>query len=873
MKDMDTKHHIENIPISDIPKTPSRRKAQSQTPRKARLTSQENIPWTAARCNRLLRTIASRIHILRRLSENDFAEHALRTPKAKRKREGTVDPVEKLGSKLAALQTPGRGDDPEWFPTTVKKNVAKTYGGKGKAGKGKAETVSDNSKSGVGFNTPYIKKILRSEAAVSPADDAYSTSTRINQVMGTTRQDSIQPTTHSERALKTLLDSFGTLLAQTDPKTHVPRRGVSSLASMCMRRVPVYIDFEQNWAEEKEGDYAYDATEAVYNLLQDIGTGGSWPGLREVVRSHAVRMIADAMIDRMWPLKSLDLLMAICAKHHATIEAQHLLRAWLVSSKGKIDGGLSKFVSWCIDLDFQGFMLRTLRDLLSRGELEHLDLVQEDLLWMEVPTCFFRKSCQQAIIDFVQLFATTSSRQPAEIDQRSKASMEIIRASMTIITMKIIATELDQNDNEELRESAADQVHRMAAMALENLPSDSKFDTGATSQVLDPILASSLMLYALMSTAGSVEQDRSISALVATIATNENQAIRQSGSKRHNTTHNVRSRHICSVAKHLELVNKVPASSIMSRTLYGLLRLAGTYDDANTTTFLANLTIDAASVWADEWSDNMSYALVDEISKQALEITRSADDDSIRRGMSVRWEEGIGEWVTATPHPEASHQQDTESCSISSPDSGIGMSESKTPSKEEEEPQFLPMLTSVNKAAERREVSPGLRETQETIAELGTLPSGSPSPPLSEEVCDEFEPALSPCLPRARTKKQRKPSRQLCAPKQKLFEERDELSISPSKPPSPQTLSLPTSPPTKACQELVDRDELSNTPCAARTPQTPVPKRATLEPRRRGKTRQVDATPARMTLRSRRNVVTVSRTLHGEGLSEDELGV
>ncbi len=440
MDNIYTKHRTQSIPIVDNAATPARKSRHNQTPRKAR---QEDLEWTVIRCQRLLRSLTSRIAILRRLSENDFATQFQRTPKAKRKRDVFADPVEKLGCKLATMQTPSRGDDPEWFPATEKQKPGRIYRGRGRPKKGPSKLVAaeTNSRLDDGFRTPYIKRLLRPEALLSPAEDAYSTTSRIGHLSKRGRQDAIQPNSHAERALRTLLDAYDNVLDCTDPQKASTRRGASSLLSMCIRKMPAYIEFEQKWAEEEDGNYDFDALDTIYSELAALGRG-SWPGLREVCRAHAVRLVLDAMQERMWPLKSVDALINICIKHNAIAEGQQLLKTWLVYSKGKIEGGPLKFVELCIGLDQKAFMLQCLGDSLSTGSIGCAELTSMTSLWQEVPLAFARRSSRLAAAGFLLKYAivATARLSPGTaVGSDGLVDLDPIITVLTLITTMCIA--------------------------------------------------------------------------------------------------------------------------------------------------------------------------------------------------------------------------------------------------------------------------------------------------------------------------------------------------------------------------------------------------------------------------------------------------
>ncbi|KAK5165767.1 uncharacterized protein LTR77_008690 [Saxophila tyrrhenica] len=916
-----TKHLSESIPLSDAPKTSTRKRSTTQTPRKARLAQQEDIPWTAARCNRLLRTIASRIHILRRLSENDFAEQALRTPKVKRKRDVAEDAaVEKLGMKLAALETPSRGDDPEWFPGTGKKGVRRTYGGRRNARKPETDTHSKDSRGDVGFRTPFIRKILRPEAAVSPADDVYSTSSRMAQMGKKGRQDAIQPKTHAERALKTLLDSFDSLLASTDPKVAESRRGAGSLLGMCLRKVPAYIDYEQKYAEEEEDDWGFDAIETVYLDLERLGRV-SWHGLRRVTRAHAVRMIIDAMAERMWPLRSLDSLMDICTKHHAVKEGHELLRAWLVSSKGKIEKPVEKFVEMALRSDSNGFLFRTLGELLSSEILGCTEVASVTELWHALPVAMARRSSQRCAIGFLEQYASACSKLQDNGDEEA-ASSELnalcstvpLHTTLPLLTSMCLMASHRAGLQEGEAEAMSGELHRVA-LNIVRIPTrhDTPCDPVICLKVQDLFLTTAILVGAVRGDSEASSETVGFGALSCLLYGDS-----QTGSASRRRLVNLnrdRAALVCKAIKCVESLDKSAAQAIARRACTGLMQAADTVTDKGAS-IMADLAVEVAATWAEYRGDNDSYAFADDIQREALICSSDpANHDPSSSSGEVggyRWEEGIGEWVAATPAERIAKEQKSREGSVISQDSGIGMSEPVSPKVKPSEmsgeqpdqadsppglisgssspgevdsPELVYHAQSIEMAAEYGS-SPlsgklGARR-QEPTTEAGTEHT-SPKP---RDAQDEHDiDLLTPCL--------LKPGGTIqLAPEQDTFDDRDELSMTPCRskavpvatdrlklsvePTHPDdTTKQPSSPdPTVANHHVQDdKDELSMTPYAVRQAQTPVPepKKAATRARRRPR-RAVETTPARMTLRSQQKRARVQAVPCSGGVSDDELG-
>jgi hypothetical protein len=98
----------------------------------------------------------------------------------------------------------------------------------------------------------------------------------------------------------------------------------------CLRRVPDYIDLElEDLDEESKEDE--DITSSIYSELESLGTnsGGGWSGLREVVRSHGVKYVLAAIEEGLIKGTRVSELVATCSKHGALLEADSLLQIWI----------------------------------------------------------------------------------------------------------------------------------------------------------------------------------------------------------------------------------------------------------------------------------------------------------------------------------------------------------------------------------------------------------------------------------------------------------------------------------------------------------------------------------------------------------------
>ncbi|KAF2773912.1 hypothetical protein EJ03DRAFT_333057 [Teratosphaeria nubilosa] len=296
--------------------TPESYKLRKPASKRRRVS--DDVAWTASRCNRLLRTITSRISILQKLAASNRLSHSDSIEASNHSSDFAIDAYWNPGA-AAPIATPSR--DPEWLPS-MQKSV-KTYGGK-KASKSKT-LKSEMVKSRTGHNdlglpTPFVKRLLKPDELASPPAprDELRTASRSttrshsSSAIGLVREKetnkrgprslSVRPATTTEEAYRHLAKSLCTLLHATGPQEQHERAGASSLRSICLRKIPDYIrDLEE--LEESDDEDARNVTYDIYTELEKLGTNGS-AGLRETVRAHGIWHIQRAILDKLIPVKT-----------------------------------------------------------------------------------------------------------------------------------------------------------------------------------------------------------------------------------------------------------------------------------------------------------------------------------------------------------------------------------------------------------------------------------------------------------------------------------------------------------------------------------------------------------------------------------------
>lgn len=397
--------------------TPEQRRRKTQYSELSPANTQ--VAWTTARCNRLLRPIASRILLLRKSNPTKPATEGLteHPPEPLRQEQNPAKSDQRTPIQAHPDWRATKGD-PDWVPSpAIRRRVKHKYSsrtGESRVKKTSSrETVLPSTLPGeVVITTPVIDYKTRQYASTSqPTTSTSSQSgyqdTDLYDVDGrkrrklqhySSRSCTGDPMPHELRQnlKKTvtpshwmLIDGLYTgldaLLKATRKSSRPSGSGVRSLFSTCLRRVPDYITAEQAWNISQDADDMTDVSSEVYTHLEDMGSVGKegWRHLREVVRAHGIAMLGDALREGLIDHAIGRGLIIICINASAYDEAEILL-SWLISRLGTIPrpsnfdnkllttdtsaclGTLERFASRC---DRRGFQYRQLDTLLRKGVL------------------------------------------------------------------------------------------------------------------------------------------------------------------------------------------------------------------------------------------------------------------------------------------------------------------------------------------------------------------------------------------------------------------------------------------------------------------------------------------------------------------------
>jgi hypothetical protein len=323
--------------------------------------------WTAARCNRLLRSLQSRIELLKK----DAAQFIPASQPA----ESTNNTIatDNWGKRNnGALHSDSRGDD----GAKPKKRVKVTYGGRsrqkdeaGRSASGQGSKPAPPKRGlpaitrppgEISVETPILTRIrpddgmirasavkvyglggpARKEgaqgrnprfASSAPGISNFRSSTSLKQL-----QSAMSPKTYT--LYIGIYNALESLLRTTEQAYAPAPERSNSLFSLCLRNVHQRIQLEEDWeaidskTAGPKSTLKRDISGEIYAQLEDIGTSEhGWKHLRTVVREHGVHIVADAISSGLVNQVFGEALVMLCSQMGSYREAEMLLDALLLT--------------------------------------------------------------------------------------------------------------------------------------------------------------------------------------------------------------------------------------------------------------------------------------------------------------------------------------------------------------------------------------------------------------------------------------------------------------------------------------------------------------------------------------------------------------
>lgn len=306
--------------------------------------------WTAARCNRLLRALTSRVAILKkdisRLQSVACAKsNAVESSAGSRLKRGSASP----------------GDDDWAHP---RKKVKKTYSARG----GRTTTASRSASDGMQVSLKDGTRLRKGDISVpmpilhqatsEPLASQSSTPATANENFnGPEGKGRKRSKPRDGDALFQLSKTMREIRKSTPPSRYTTYEGIyygleglfrvtaaveeeinpqgpGSLLSMCLRAIPQYITNEEMKQLERTGSKSAidrrDVSTEIYDDLEALGSSGhGWKHLKTVVRAHGTQVICTAIQEGLVDADFCGILVSLCINMRAEREAEMLLSALL----------------------------------------------------------------------------------------------------------------------------------------------------------------------------------------------------------------------------------------------------------------------------------------------------------------------------------------------------------------------------------------------------------------------------------------------------------------------------------------------------------------------------------------------------------------
>ncbi|KXT08529.1 hypothetical protein AC579_5413 [Pseudocercospora musae] len=291
--------------------------------------------WTEARCNRLLRSITSRVEALRKVIQPDI--------KKLRERHRPCHVSRPKTEHWSAI-------DPAWLPSGKAKSQQQTYAGKMRSTKRLKACIGDERRLSrtLTLPSPFVKRLM--QASVDGA--GRTTDTHVGRTTNTaapahtlvddgserlvcpkrrrrSRQLPLRPCSAREGAEVALITAFEHVLHSTRQGSTKRRLGTRSLRSTCLRQVPACIAIDEQCRDDEDDDEKPSDVLAVLESTMSSSQGGGWPGLRVVVRAQCISQICQAMTDCLLSDSIIDRLVELCCKNDAMPEAEEISQTCL----------------------------------------------------------------------------------------------------------------------------------------------------------------------------------------------------------------------------------------------------------------------------------------------------------------------------------------------------------------------------------------------------------------------------------------------------------------------------------------------------------------------------------------------------------------
>ncbi|KAI4148978.1 MAG: hypothetical protein L6R39_002628 [Caloplaca ligustica] len=325
---------------------------QSSKPEPA--THHGQAPWTAARCQRLLRPLSAKLALLRKEKQSFTAViEDFRQGHSGVKNSGSHRPSLSFGERRRRSDKVNLADE-EWAPNPrASKRIKRTYTLKTSSSQQRDEPSHPSATDQPSQDQSEItipSDFLQGKPQFGPEPDAAASSgdpSSIRKdwciskreirdskkvVAGQSRSVCGSTIPSAWKLTSGIYKGLEALLGATE-RHGASQNGVRSLFATCLRKVPDFIAQEELWHKTEDPESDIDISSVVYRDLEARSTSeaNGWKPLREVVRAHGISMVGSAVSEGLIENNPFRGIINLCLRLGAYDEAQHLLECSIVS--------------------------------------------------------------------------------------------------------------------------------------------------------------------------------------------------------------------------------------------------------------------------------------------------------------------------------------------------------------------------------------------------------------------------------------------------------------------------------------------------------------------------------------------------------------
>lgn len=359
-------------------------------------------PWTAARCQRLLRPLSAKIGLLRKEKQSTNAKEDFRQAQKILASSEHHRPALSFGKGRWKSDKIGNAANEEWAPNPrPPKRIKRTYSSRNSSSQYRSDPSQPSAtdqpirnQSEISIPSALFGVEARpdgeADAGASSQDldgDQRDEGSEIKPLIqrggnhdGRSSQSHLRSryncTISFERKLTSGIHKGVDALLKATEKQETRQNGARSLFATCLRKVPKYIAQEELWNGPEDPKNNIDVSSIVYNDLETLSTcqANGWDPLRQVVRAHGICMVGNAVSEGLIESNAFHDIVSLCLRLNAYDEAQHLLERMIASMEPlqthpKIRSNLKVLDGFVLATGRHSFRYKTLVRLLGSGGL------------------------------------------------------------------------------------------------------------------------------------------------------------------------------------------------------------------------------------------------------------------------------------------------------------------------------------------------------------------------------------------------------------------------------------------------------------------------------------------------------------------------